>query len=96
MDRGPAPRRPRNWYSIDPATGIHYYIEVKGHLPDTTEIHVSHTQVTEAKTNPERWRLAIASVPVEPDLEPTVRYVSRPFQDYDLHFAQTSVSLSVA
>lgn len=83
-------------HSIDPETGIHYYIEVKGHLPDTTEIHVSHTQVTEAKTNPERWRLAIASVPAEHRLAPTVRYLSRPFENYDLHFAQTSVPLNVA
>ncbi|SVD88223.1 uncharacterized protein METZ01_LOCUS441077, partial [marine metagenome] len=47
--------------SIDPETGIHYFIEVKGHLPQTTEISVSAQQVQKAKANPDRWRLAVAS-----------------------------------
>ena len=82
--------------SIDPETGTHYFIEVKGHLPQTAEIKVSSTQVQKAKSNPERWRLAVASVPNEPDEDPTVCYLTEPFRDVTLHFAQTSVPLNVA
>ena len=81
--------------SVDPATGVNYFIEIKGHLPQTPEIRVSHTQVSAAKNNPDRWRLAIVSVPESPTGDPTVRYISRPFDDVTLHFAQTSVPLDV-
>ena len=82
--------------SIDPGTGIHYFIEVKGHLPRTTEIKVSAQQVQKAKSNPERWRLAIVSVPDETDREPKVHYLTDPFKDTHLHFAQTHVPLNIA
>ncbi len=82
--------------SVDPVTGHHYFIEVKGHLPRTLEISVSAQQVQKAKSNPDRWRLAVASVPNEPDAEPTVRYLVEPFRDVTLHFAQTKVPLNVA
>ena len=82
--------------SVDPETGIHYFIEVKGHLPQTTEIKVSAQQVQKAKSNPERWRLAVVSVPAELDVGPTVRYLIDPFRDTHLHFAQTHVPLGVA
>ena len=82
--------------SIDPVSGTHYFIEVKGHLPGTTEIHVSATQVQKAKSNPERWRLAIASVPTDPAADPVVHYLVEPFADYTLHFAQTSLPMNVA
>ena len=82
--------------SVDPSTGLHYFIEVKGHLPQTLEISVSAQQVQKAKSNPDRWRLAVASVPNEPDVEPTVRYLVEPFRDVTLHFAQTKVPLNVA
>ena len=81
--------------SIDPKTGIHYFIEVKGHLPQTTEISVSAQQVQKAKANPDRWRLAVASVPTDPDEEPAVHYLLEPFQDVTLHFAQPKVPLNV-
>ena len=42
--------------SVDHDSGMHYFIEVKGHLPQTKEIHVSAAQVNKAKANPERWR----------------------------------------
>jgi superfamily II DNA or RNA helicase len=82
--------------SVDPVTGMHYFIEVKGHLPQTLEICVSAQQVQKAKSNPERWRLAIASVPADPDEEPAVRYLVDPFRDVTLHFAQTKVPMTVA
>ena len=81
--------------SVDPATGTHYFIEVKGHLPRTTEISVSAQQVQKARSNPDRWRLAVVSVPDDPDAEPTVRYLVEPFRDYTLHFAQTKLTLNV-
>ena len=82
--------------SVDPETGIHYFIEVKGHLPQTEEISVSAQQVQKAKANPDRWRLAVASVPTDPDEEPAVRYLLEPFRDTVMHFAQTKVPLNVA
>ena len=82
--------------SIDPDTGIRYFIEVKGHLPRTTEISVSAQQVQKARSNPVRWRLAVVSVPDDPHTEPTVRYLVDPFHDYTLHFAESKISLKVA
>jgi len=100
LGRNPEPQTHSNpgfdVLSVDPATGIHYFIEVKGHLPQTTEISVSAQQVQKAKGNPERWRLAVVSVPNEPDAEPTVQYLLEPFQDVTLHFAQTKVPMNVA
>ena len=82
--------------SVDPATGTHYFIEVKGHLPRTTEISVSAQQVQKARSNPDRWRLAVVSVPDDPVAEPTVHYLIDPFRDVKLHFAQTKLTLNVA
>lgn len=100
LGRNPTPQHHNNpgfdIDSVDPATGTHYFIEVKSHLPQTTEIGVSAQQVQKAKSNPERWRLAIASVPVDPNQEPTVKYLVEPFRDVTLHFHQTKVPLSVA
>ena len=82
--------------SVDPATGTHYFIEVKGHLPRTTEISVSAQQVQKARSNPDCWRLAVVAVPDDPHAEPTVRYLVDPFADVALHFAQTKLTLKVA
>ncbi|MDE0268162.1 MAG: helicase-related protein [Acidimicrobiaceae bacterium] len=82
--------------SVDPKTGDYYFIEVKGHLPRTEEISVSTQQVQKAKSNPDCWRLAVVSVPDDPDAAPKVRYIVNPFQDVTLHFAQTKVPLNVA
>ena len=82
--------------SIDPATGAHYFIEVKGHLPRTTEISVSAQQVQKARSNPDCWRLAIVLVPDDSHTEPTVHYLVDPFRDYTLHFAESKITLNVA
>ena len=82
--------------SFDPVAGIHYLIEVKGHLPGTEEIHVSRTQVGQAQCNPDVWRLAVVSVPNDPVAEPEVRYLIRPFENVNMHEAQTSVPLRIA
>ena len=82
--------------SVDPETGDHYFIEVKGHLPRTDEIHVSARQVRQAQNDPERWRLAVVSVPDNPDAEPQVRYLVRPFADATMPPAMTKVALKVA
>lgn len=82
--------------STDPVTGVCYFIEVKGHLPSTERISVSKRQVGQAQCSPERWRLAVVSVPEDPDAEPEVRYLIDPFQKVTLHPAQTSVPLNVA
>ena len=82
--------------STDPATGRCYFIEVKGHLPRTEQISVSKRQVGKAQNNQERWRLAVVSVPDDPDAEPDVHYLVEPFRNVTLHPAQTSVPLNVA
>lgn len=81
--------------STDLVTGVVYQIEVKGHRPDTTEIKVSAPQVRQAQQNPERFRLAVVGVPNEPDAAPTVRYFLRPFDRFELHFAQTNLPLDI-
>ena len=81
--------------SVDPATGTHYFIEVKGHLPRTTEISVSAQQVQKARSNPDRWRLAVVSVPDDPNEEAEVHYLVEPFRDYELHFAESKMTLKV-
>jgi hypothetical protein len=73
-----------------------YQIEVKGHRPSTDEIKVRARQVRQAKQNPERFRLAVVHVPHEHGGTATVRYFIRPFDAYELHFAQTYVPLNVA
>ena len=82
--------------STDPATGVCYFIEVKGHLPQTEQISVSRRQVGKAHNNRERWRLAVVSVPEDPDAEPDVHYLIEPFKNVSLHRAQTSVPLNVS
>ena len=82
--------------SVDPATGDHYFIEVKGHLPRTEEIHVSARQVRRAQNDLQRWRLAVVSVPDDPAAEPRVAYLVTPFSGVTMHPAQTSVPLKVA
>jgi hypothetical protein len=82
--------------SKDPATGVLYFIEVKGHRPQTDEIHVRAAQVRKAQMNPERFRLAVVEVPNESEGEPKVGYHLRPFDGYAMVFAQTYVPLSVS
>ena len=81
--------------SKDPATGVYYFIEVKGHLPSTEQISVSRRQVGKAHNNAQRWRLAVVSVPEDPNTEPEVHYLIEPFNNVSLHPAQTSVPLNV-
>ncbi|WP_419553594.1 helicase-related protein [Candidatus Poriferisodalis sp.] len=82
--------------SVDPDTGDHYFIEVKGHLPRTDEIHVSARQVRQAQNDPDRWRLAVVSVPDDSNAEPQVHYLVRPFADANMPSAMTKVALKVA
>jgi len=81
--------------STDTATGTVYFVEVKGHRPATHEIKVRARQVRQAQQNPERFRLAVVVVPESEADSPLVRYFVRPFDGYDLHFAQTYVPLEV-
>ena len=82
--------------SFDSDKGVYYLIEVKGHLPGTEQISVSKTQVGQAQCSPDVWRLAVVSVPNEPDIEPEVRYLIRPFEGVTMHEAQTSIPLRVS
>ena len=80
--------------SIDPETGKHFYIEVKGYLPRTTEIKISSTQVTLGLNNPDCFRLVAVAVPDDPEEEPLPHYFVEPF-DAPLNFAQTYLPLRV-
>ena len=82
--------------STDPTTGVCYFIEVKGHRAQTEQVSVSRRQVGKAHNNRDRWRLAVVSVPEDPDAEPVVHYLLEPFKNVTLHPAQTSVPLDVA
>jgi hypothetical protein len=82
--------------SLDPVTGTRYFIEVKGRVPSNPEIKVSAVQVRQGKQNPDRFRLAVVTVPPNVDEEPTVHYYVQPFDGYELHFAQTYLPLKVA
>ena len=82
--------------STDPDTDTCYFIEVKGHLPQTEQISVSKRQIGQAHCSPGRWRLAVVSVPEDPDSDPEVHYLIDPFRTVTLHPAQTSVPLNVA
>ena len=81
--------------STDPATGTCYFIEVKGHLPQTEQISVSRRQVGQSHNNRDRWRLAVVSVPEDPAANPEVHYLVDPFKNVTLHPAQTSIPLNV-
>lgn len=82
--------------SEDPESGMSYFIEVKGHRPANNEIKVSASQIRMAKMNPDRFRLAVVSVPDDPASRPSrVRYLVRPFDDYEPFFAQTYLPLNV-
>lgn len=83
--------------SDDPVSGVSYFIEVKGHRPGTHEIKVRAAQVRKAQMHPERFRLAVVAVSDGPSAEAlSVRYLVRPFDAYDLHFAQTYLPLDVS
>ena len=82
--------------SRDPGTGVLYYIEVKGHKPTTPEIKVGLRQVRQGKQHPKRFRLAVVEVPDDPNAEPKVGYLIRPFDGYNLHFAQANLPLKVS
>ncbi len=76
--------------------GFCFYIEVKGHKPTTPEIKVSKVQVQQGQHHPDRFRLAVVEVPEDPEGEPKVSYLLKPFDGYDLHFAQASLPLKVS
>ncbi len=81
--------------SRDPETGDLYFIEVKGRIEGSDTVTVKARQVRQAQNTPERFILALVTVPEDPDADPTVRYLLRPFQDTELPFAAVSINLSL-
>ncbi|MXY13065.1 MAG: DUF3883 domain-containing protein [Chloroflexi bacterium] len=81
--------------SRDPKDGREFFIEVKGHLPDTSEVSISATQVLHSKSSPERWRLSLVEVPDNDETEPRVRYVKRPFEGIKLDSLVAKVQVHV-
>ena len=81
--------------SRDPEDGREFFIEVKGHLPDTREVSISATQVLHSKSSPERWRLSLVEVPHEDDSKPRVRYLKRPFEGIEIDALVAKVQMRV-
>ncbi|MEX1093409.1 MAG: helicase-related protein [Acidimicrobiia bacterium] len=81
--------------SRDPATGDLYFIEVKGRIEGSDTVTVKARQVRQAQNTPDRFILALVSVPEDRDADPTVRYLLRPFPDTELPFAAVSINLSL-
>jgi len=97
-------REPRNMphhqpgYDIesrDPATGDLYFIEVKGRMEGSDTVTVKARQVRQAQNTPDRFILALVTVPEHREAEPTVRYLLQPFQGTELPFATVSINLSL-
>lgn len=81
--------------SRDPTTGDLYFIEVKGRIEGSDTVTVKARQVRQAQNTPDRFILALVTVPEDRDTEPTVRYLLRPFQGAELPFAAVSINLSL-
>ncbi|MEA3502961.1 MAG: DUF3883 domain-containing protein, partial [Actinomycetota bacterium] len=81
--------------SRDPMTGDLIFIEVKGRIEGADTVSVKARQVRQAKNTPDRFILAIVIVPVDREVQPVVRYVTRPFDDTELPFTAVSVTLSL-
>ena len=82
--------------SLDPAEGLEYFIEVKGHLPDTREVSISATQVLHSKAAPERWRLSLVEVPADDGPEPRVLYLKAPFQNFQIDDLVAKIQVHVS
>ena len=81
--------------SRDPSSGDLYFIEVKGRIEGSDTVTVKARQVRQALNTPDRFILAVVTVPEDRDADPTVRYLLRPFQGTELPFAAVSVNLSL-
>ena len=81
--------------SRDPASGMLYFIEVKGRIEGSDTVSVKARQVRQARNTPDQFILALVIVPENRDAEPSVRYLLRPFQDRELPFAAVSINLSL-
>jgi hypothetical protein len=76
--------------SIDPDTGRHYFIEVKGRLEGMTTVSVKTRQIRMALNNPDAFILALVKVPTDEQAQPEVRYLHRPFTGIEPGFAEVS------
>ncbi len=82
--------------SRDPRTGREYFIEVKGHLPETEQITISATQVLHSKSAPDSWRLSLVEVPRRDGEAARVRYLVSPFEEVELGPLNPKISVEVA
>ena len=81
--------------SRDPKDGREFFIEVKGHLSDTSDVSISATQILHSKSSPERWRLSLVEVPDDDETEPRVRYVKRPFEGIEIDSLVAKVQVHI-
>jgi hypothetical protein len=76
--------------SVDPKTGIHYFIEVKGRIEGMETVTVKTRQIRMGINNPDRFRLALARVPKDELLSAEVRYWLGPLPGAEPGFAEVS------
>ena len=76
--------------SVDPKTGIHYFIEVKGRIEGMETVTVKTRQIRMAINNPDRFRLALARVPTDESTSPILRYWHGPLPGAEPGFAEVS------
>ncbi|MXY00660.1 MAG: DUF3883 domain-containing protein [Chloroflexi bacterium] len=81
--------------SRDPEDGREFFIEVKGHLPDTGEVSISATQILHSKSSPERWRLSLVEVPHGDESQPRVRYLKDPFEGIEIDSLVAKIQVRV-
>lgn len=82
--------------STDPATGVCYFIEVRGHLLQDRADQRQSPLGRKSHNDPEPWRLAVVLVPEDPHGEPNVHYLVESFKGVSLHPAQTSIPMNMA
>lgn len=76
--------------SVNPETGIHYFIEVKGRIEGKETVSVKARQIRMALNNPDAFILAVVRVPADENTDSEVRYLINPFEGERLAFGEVS------
>ena len=82
--------------SRDPDTGDLYFIEVKGRIEGADTVTVSRSQIIHSQNSPDRFILAVVEVPEDRTVQPTVRYVRRPFEDLEVPYRMYSINFALS
>ncbi len=74
------------------ADGDVWHIEVKGRIEGGREFTVTHNEIRHGLNRPDRFILAMAEVDKDARRATEVRYLTRPFSDYDTGLPFTMMS----